>query len=50
MTWIFNGSLDTGAHSTSHPRKIQDFHCRDMFEAISAGNFPEWEFAVQFFT
>jgi len=22
--WIFNGSLDTGAHQTSHPRKIQD--------------------------
>jgi catalase len=28
----------------------QDFHRRDMFEAISAGNFPEWEFAVQLFT
>ena len=28
----------------------QDFHRRDMFEAISAGAFPEWEFAVQLFT
>ena len=27
-----------------------DFHRRDLFEAISAGNFPEWEFAVQLFT
>jgi catalase len=28
----------------------QDYHRRDMFEAIAAGNFPEWEFAVQLFT
>ena len=28
----------------------QDFHRRDMFDAIQAGNFPEWEFAVQLFT
>ncbi|MGI2336507.1 MAG: catalase [Dehalogenimonas sp.] len=28
----------------------QDFHRRDMFEAIAAGNFPEWEFAVQLFS
>ena len=28
----------------------QDFHRRDMFEAIASGNFPEWEFAVQLFT
>ena len=28
----------------------QDYHRRDMFEAISAGNFPEWEFAVQLFS
>jgi len=27
-----------------------DFHRRDMFEAIAAGNFPEWEFGVQLFT
>jgi catalase len=27
-----------------------DFHRRDMFEAIEAGNFPEWEFSVQLFT
>lgn len=27
-----------------------DFHRRDMFEAIEAGNFPEWELAVQLFT
>ena len=27
-----------------------DFHRRDMFEAIEAGAFPEWEFAVQLFT
>src|SRR5450631_3863896 len=28
----------------------QDFHRRDMFDAIASGNFPEWEFAVQLFT
>jgi catalase len=28
----------------------QDFHRRDMFEAIAAGNFPEWEFAAHLFT
>ncbi len=28
----------------------QDFHRRDMFEAIAEGHFPEWEFAVQLFT
>jgi catalase len=28
----------------------QDYHRRDMFEAIKAGRFPEWEFAVQLFT
>ncbi|WP_420537641.1 catalase [Ferrovum myxofaciens] len=28
----------------------QDFHRRDMFEAIASGNFPEWEFSVQLFT
>ncbi len=27
-----------------------DFHRRDLFEAIDAGAFPEWEFAVQLFT
>ncbi len=27
-----------------------DFHRRDMFEAISAGAFPEWELAVQLFS
>jgi catalase len=27
-----------------------DFHRRDLFEAIEAGAFPEWEFAVQLFT
>jgi catalase len=27
-----------------------DYHRRDMFDAIQAGNFPEWEFAVQLFT
>ncbi|MBA3478356.1 MAG: catalase [Lautropia sp.] len=24
-----------------------DYHRRDLFEAIAAGNFPEWEFGVQ---
>ena len=28
----------------------QDFHRRDMFDAIASGNFPEWDFAVQIFT
>ena len=27
-----------------------DFHRRDLFESIQAGNFPEWELAVQLFT
>ncbi len=27
-----------------------DFHRRDLFDAIQAGDFPEWEFAVQLFT
>ena len=27
-----------------------DFHRRDLFESIQAGNFPEWEFGVQLFT
>ena len=27
-----------------------DFHRREMFEAIEAGNFPEWELSVQLFT
>ena len=27
-----------------------DFHRREMFEAITTGNFPEWELAVQLFT
>ncbi|MGI8896519.1 MAG: catalase [Casimicrobiaceae bacterium] len=28
----------------------QDYHRRDMYEAIEAGRFPEWEFSVQLFT
>ncbi len=28
----------------------QDFHRRDLFEAITAGDFPEWELAVQLFS
>ena len=27
-----------------------DFHRRDLFEAITSGNFPEWELGVQLFT
>jgi catalase len=27
-----------------------DFHRRDLFEAIEAGQFPEWELSVQLFT
>lgn len=27
-----------------------DFHRRDLFEAITAGDFPEWELAVQLFS
>lgn len=27
-----------------------DFHRRDLFEAIASGDYPEWEFAVQLFT
>ncbi|MFN3790012.1 catalase [Massilia sp.] len=28
----------------------QDYHRRDLYEAIEAGKFPEWELAVQLFT
>lgn len=28
----------------------QDYHRRDMFEAIEKGDFPEWELAVQLFS
>ncbi|HEY3275793.1 MAG TPA: catalase [Syntrophorhabdaceae bacterium] len=28
----------------------QDFHRRDMWDAIESGNFPEWDLAVQLFT
>lgn len=31
-------------------RADQDYHRRDMFEAVEASNFPEWGFAVQHFT
>lgn len=27
-----------------------DYHRRDLFEAINKGDYPEWEFAVQLFT
>jgi catalase len=27
-----------------------DFHRRDLFESIEAGNFPQWDLAVQLFT
>lgn len=27
-----------------------DYHRRDLFEAITQGHYPEWEFAVQLFT
>lgn len=27
-----------------------DFHRRDLFEAITGGDFPQWEFGVQLFT
>ncbi|MBJ7574641.1 catalase [Luteimonas sp. MC1828] len=27
-----------------------DYHRRDLFENITAGNYPEWEFGVQLFT
>ena len=27
-----------------------DFHRRDLFEAIGSGNFPQWDLAVQLFT
>ena len=26
-----------------------DFHCRDLWDAIGAGDFPEWELGVQLF-
>ena len=46
--------LGMQSHIWDEAAKIQgadnDFHRRDLFEAIQAGDFPEWEFGVQLFT
>ncbi len=45
-----------GAQSTLWDEAVKiagadpDFHRRDLFEAIEAGNFPAWDLAVQLFT
>jgi catalase len=45
-----------GAQSTTWDEAVKlagcdpDFHRRDLFEAITAGRFPEWELSVQLFT
>ncbi len=42
-----------GTQSTSWDEAVKiagadpDYHRRDLYEAIEAGNFPEWQFAVQ---
>src|SRR6476469_7593316 len=52
----FHGRPKLGLQSTvwDEALKLQaadnDFHRRDLFEAIQSGGFPEWELAVQLFT
>ena len=47
----FNQYVD--AHNAEHAEAIAgedaDFHRRDLFEAITAGDFPQWELGVQVF-
>jgi catalase len=46
--------LGLQSHVWDEHSKLQaadnDFHRRDLFDAIQAGGFPEWEFGVQLFT
>ncbi len=50
------GGRSSGLQSTCWDEAVKiagadpDYHRRDLFEAIAAGDFPEWEFGVQLFS
>lgn len=52
----FHWSPQQGTHSQVWDEAVKvsgvdpDFHRRDLWEAIEAGDFPEWELGVQLFT
>jgi catalase len=52
----FHWNPVAGTHSLDWDESVKlcgadpDFHRRDLWEAIEAGNFPEWELGVQLFT
>jgi catalase len=52
----FHWSPTAGTHSLAWDEAVKisgadpDFHRRDLWEAIEAGAYPEWELAVQVFT
>jgi catalase len=52
----FHWNPTAGTHSLAWDEAVKisgadsDFHRRDLWEAIEAGAFPEWELAVQVFT
>ena len=52
----FHWNPVAGTHSLAWDEAVKlsgadsDFHRRDLWEAIEAGAYPEWEFAVQVFT
>jgi catalase len=52
----FHWNPVAGTHSLDWDESIKisgadpDFHRRDLWEAIEAGNFPEWELGVQLFS
>lgn len=52
----FHWTPTAGTHSVDWDEAVKisgsdsDFHRRDLWEAIEAGSFPEWELGVQLFT
>ncbi|HVH39626.1 MAG TPA: catalase, partial [Gemmatimonadaceae bacterium] len=52
----FHWSPKLGTHSLAWDEAVKisgadpDYHRRDLWEAIEAGQFPEWEFGIQVFT
>ena len=52
----FHWNPKAGTHSLVWPEAVKingvdsDFHRRDLWESIEAGNFPEWELGLQVFT
>jgi catalase len=52
----FHWSPTAGTHSLAWDEAVKisgadpDFHRRDLWEAIEAGSYPEWELSVQVFT